>query len=92
MSRAPIRCFTCGKVINHLFPKYHRLVREEEMDEGEAATKVGCIRYCCRTNLMMTTNGSSTTQPPLTYEPGDAVRFRSADPSAPQSVRNVRAI
>jgi len=43
----PIRCFTCGKVIGHLWEKF-----KERIEKGEPAKKVldelGLKRYCCR--------------------------------------------
>jgi len=43
----PIRCFSCGKVIGHLWEEYQRRVKA-----GEEAEKVmndlGLDRYCCR--------------------------------------------
>lgn len=43
----PIRCFSCGKPIGHLWEEYKKRVAE-----GEAPRKVldelGLERYCCR--------------------------------------------
>ncbi|NPA22108.1 MAG: DNA-directed RNA polymerase subunit N [Candidatus Micrarchaeota archaeon] len=43
----PIRCFTCGKIIGHLWEEY-----EERVNKGEHPGKVlddlGVKRYCCR--------------------------------------------
>ena len=43
----PIRCFTCGKVIGHLWEEY-----EERVKNGEKPAKVldelGLKKYCCR--------------------------------------------
>ena len=43
----PIRCFTCGKPIAHLWEKFKKRV-----EAGEPADKVindlGVERYCCR--------------------------------------------
>jgi len=43
----PIRCFSCGKVVGHLWEEYKRRV-----DAGEDSKKVlddlGLKRYCCR--------------------------------------------
>lgn len=43
----PIRCFTCGKVINHLHTPYTTMV-ENGMTKKEALDKIGAKRYCCR--------------------------------------------
>jgi DNA-directed RNA polymerase subunit N len=43
----PVRCFTCGKVVGHLYEEYKKRV-----DAGEEREKVlndlGLKRYCCR--------------------------------------------
>jgi len=43
----PIRCFSCGKPVGHLWEEY-----KEQVDRGEAPKKVmdslGLDRYCCR--------------------------------------------
>ena len=43
----PVRCFSCGKPIGHLWEEYKR-----RMAEGEPSKKVldelGLERYCCR--------------------------------------------
>ncbi len=43
----PIRCFTCGKPIGHLYEKYKELVKKG-MDKGKALDEVGLKKYCCR--------------------------------------------
>ncbi|EME43637.1 hypothetical protein DOTSEDRAFT_95859, partial [Dothistroma septosporum NZE10] len=64
----PIRCFTCGKVIGHLFDKHVELISTEVPDEGATAksgqsqTKlmddrvavdmIGLERYCCRRMIL----------------------------------------
>ena len=43
----PIRCFSCGKPIAHLWEEY-----KKRMEQGEISKKVldelGLERYCCR--------------------------------------------
>ncbi|MDD5417391.1 MAG: DNA-directed RNA polymerase subunit N [Candidatus Nanoarchaeia archaeon] len=43
----PMRCFTCGKPVSHLWEKY-----VEKVEKGEERKKVldelGLNRYCCR--------------------------------------------
>jgi len=43
----PVRCFSCGKVIGHLWESF-----KERVENGEEAFKVleelGVKRYCCR--------------------------------------------
>ncbi len=47
----PVRCFSCGKPIGHLWEEY-----KERVDKGEDKKKVidqlGLHRYCCRSMLM----------------------------------------
>jgi DNA-directed RNA polymerase subunit N len=43
----PVRCFTCGKVVGHLYADF-----KKRIDAGEDGKKVlddlGLKRYCCR--------------------------------------------
>jgi DNA-directed RNA polymerase subunit N len=43
----PVRCFSCGKVVGHLWEEYRKRI-----DAGEDSKKVlddlGVERYCCR--------------------------------------------
>jgi len=43
----PIRCFSCGKPVGHLYEEY-----KQKIEKGEEAKKVldtlGLDRYCCR--------------------------------------------
>jgi DNA-directed RNA polymerase subunit N len=47
----PVRCFTCGRPIGHLWEKF-----KQRVDAGEPAGKVldelGVERYCCRRMLL----------------------------------------
>lgn len=47
----PVRCFSCGKPIAHLWEEY-----KERVDKGENAKHVldslGLDRYCCRAMLL----------------------------------------
>jgi len=43
----PVRCFTCGKPIAHLWAKYKELV-SKGVKPAEALDKIGLTRYCCR--------------------------------------------
>ncbi|PFH37421.1 DNA-directed RNA polymerase II RPB10 [Besnoitia besnoiti] len=47
----PIRCFTCGKVIAHLWEKWIDMI-DEDRPEGEALDILGLDRYCCRRMLL----------------------------------------
>lgn len=43
----PIRCFSCGKPVGHLYEKF-----QKELAKGKSAKQVmdelGLTRYCCR--------------------------------------------
>jgi DNA-directed RNA polymerase subunit N len=43
----PVRCFTCGKVIGHLYEEFKRRVEAGE-EKGKVLTELGVKRYCCR--------------------------------------------
>ncbi len=42
----PIRCFSCGKPIAHLYEKYLELIKKES--PKKALEDLGIERYCCR--------------------------------------------
>ena len=47
----PVRCFTCGRLIGHLWEEF-----KERVEKGEDPEKVlddlGLKRYCCRRTLI----------------------------------------
>lgn len=43
----PVRCFTCGKVIGHLWEEFSRRVASGE-EPGKVLDELGVRRYCCR--------------------------------------------
>ncbi|BFI73064.1 DNA-directed RNA polymerase subunit N [Nanoarchaeota archaeon] len=43
----PIRCFTCGKPIGHLWEKYNDLLNQGKSPK-EALDELGLERVCCR--------------------------------------------
>jgi len=43
----PVRCFTCGKVIAHLWEEYNKRVSEGE-EPKKILDSLGLKRYCCR--------------------------------------------
>jgi len=43
----PVRCFTCGKVIGHLYEEYSRKVASGEQPKT-VLDSMGMNRYCCR--------------------------------------------
>ena len=42
----PIRCFTCGNLIAHLYEKYKELTKDKK--NADALDELGVDRYCCR--------------------------------------------
>ncbi|MBI5046886.1 DNA-directed RNA polymerase subunit N [Candidatus Micrarchaeota archaeon] len=42
----PVRCFTCGSVIGHLYEPYQALLKDKKPDI--AMDELGVLRYCCR--------------------------------------------
>ncbi|MCI0496773.1 MAG: DNA-directed RNA polymerase subunit N [Thermoplasmata archaeon] len=47
----PVRCFTCGKVIGHLYAVYRQKVEMGE-DPQVSLDQLGLERYCCRRMIM----------------------------------------
>jgi len=43
----PIRCFTCGKPIAHLWEEFKKRVEKGE-DPKKVLDELGLERYCCR--------------------------------------------
>lgn len=43
----PVRCFSCGKVIGHLYEDFQRRVKAGE-DPKKVLDDLGLERYCCR--------------------------------------------
>ena len=51
----PVRCFTCGKVIAHLYDNY--VARVEKGDNPELIlNEMGLHRYCCRRMIITHVN------------------------------------
>jgi DNA-directed RNA polymerase subunit N len=44
----PVRCFSCGKVVGHLWEEYKRRVNNGE-EPKKVLDSLGLERYCCRT-------------------------------------------
>ena len=42
----PVRCFTCGSVIGHLYEDYQAGIKERKPDV--VLDDLGVERYCCR--------------------------------------------
>ncbi|UVC54611.1 DNA-directed RNA polymerase subunit 10-like protein [Theileria orientalis] len=47
----PVRCFTCGKVIGHLWEKWLEMLKNNT-PEGKALDELGLTRYCCRRMIL----------------------------------------
>ena len=43
----PVRCFTCGKVLGHLYEDFKKRTDAGE-DPGKVMNSLGLKRYCCR--------------------------------------------
>lgn len=43
----PIRCFSCGKPIAHLWAQFQEKVKAGE-EPGKVLDELGLERYCCR--------------------------------------------
>lgn len=43
----PVRCFTCGKVLGHLYEDFKKRTEAGE-DSGKVLDNLGLKRYCCR--------------------------------------------
>lgn len=47
----PIRCFSCGKPIGHLWEEYAQKTKKGEKTQ-EVMDELGLERYCCRAQMM----------------------------------------
>ena len=47
----PVRCFSCGKPIGHLWEKYQEAVQKGE-DRKKVLDSLGVERYCCRSVIL----------------------------------------
>jgi len=43
----PIRCFSCGKPVAHLWEKFQEKLKAGE-EPGKVLDELGLERYCCR--------------------------------------------
>jgi DNA-directed RNA polymerase subunit N len=43
----PVRCFSCGKVVGHLWEEYKKRTQAGE-DAEKVLNDLGLKRYCCR--------------------------------------------
>ncbi|HID73229.1 TPA: DNA-directed RNA polymerase subunit N [Candidatus Micrarchaeota archaeon] len=51
----PVRCFTCGALIGHLWDEFYSRVKGGE-DPGRVLDSLGVRRYCCRRMLLSHVN------------------------------------
>ena len=47
----PIRCFSCGKPIAHLYRKFKEMQGKEKSNK-EILDELGLERYCCRAQIL----------------------------------------
>jgi len=52
----PVRCFTCGKTIGHLYTKYRERIEAGE-DPKKVLDDLGLERYCCRRMILTHVEG-----------------------------------
>jgi DNA-directed RNA polymerase subunit N len=43
----PVRCFSCGKPLGHLWEDYKKRIEEGE-NEKKVLDELGLVRFCCR--------------------------------------------
>lgn len=44
----PVRCFSCGKVVGHLWEDFDKRVNVNKEDGNKVLNELGVERYCCR--------------------------------------------
>ncbi len=49
----PVRCFTCGAPIGHLWEEFKERISRGE-DAENVLSNLGVYRYCCRRTLLTT--------------------------------------
>jgi DNA-directed RNA polymerase I, II, and III subunit RPABC5 len=75
----PIRCFTCGKVTGNKWEPYLHLL-SQGVEEGDAMTRLGLKRWCCRRIILCHVDLSSR-----------ILNFNSfEDPHPPKIIRKKR--
>ncbi|MFX0094902.1 MAG: DNA-directed RNA polymerase subunit N [Candidatus Hodarchaeota archaeon] len=47
----PVRCFTCGKLVGHLYEPFQQRIENGE-NEKAVLDEMGLNRYCCRRMLI----------------------------------------
>jgi DNA-directed RNA polymerase subunit N (RpoN/RPB10) len=49
----PIRCFTCNKVLSHLYEQYNDMITDD-ISSKEIYNRLGVTRFCCKRMLKCT--------------------------------------
>ena len=44
----PVRCFSCGKVVGHLWEEFKERTKDKGEDPKKVLDDLGLKRYCCR--------------------------------------------
>lgn len=44
----PVRCFSCGKIVGHLWEDFDKRVNVNKEDGNKVLNELGVERYCCR--------------------------------------------
>ena len=52
----PVRCFTCGKVIGHLWEKFFEGANNPSKTAQQVFNELGIERYCCKRMLISHVN------------------------------------
>lgn len=47
----PVRCFSCGKPVGHLWEEYNEKLKKGEKTK-KALDELGLTRYCCRSMFL----------------------------------------
>jgi DNA-directed RNA polymerase subunit N (RpoN/RPB10) len=47
----PVRCYSCGKCVGHLYGEYKKRL-DRDYTEAEALDELGLERYCCRRMIL----------------------------------------
>ena len=48
----PVRCYSCGKPIGHLWEEFMEKTKNKTVNVKEVLDKMGVERYCCRQQFM----------------------------------------
>lgn len=80
----PVRCFTCGKVVGNKWTIYQEYIKT--MAIGDALTKLGLFKFCCRRMLMSHIEIVDIVN---MYSPLPTVTTVSSVPPAPSVVQSI---